>query len=131
MLTDIKINDNLELTRAATGDAPLAEGREAYLQALRLEALTQEGDLWFDTSFGWSLQDFLQAEDTELNRAAIEHRVRTKLAAHGEIDKASIQVSMQRAEEELTIAVRFLLQAEDTELIINLNRVEVRIDDAG
>lgn len=128
MLTDIKINDNMELTQAATGDAPLAEGAEAYLQMLRLEALTQEGDLWFDASFGWGLGDFLQREDTELNRAEIEHRIRSKLAAHTEIDKASIQVSMERSEDLLTIIVRFLINGETTELTVNMNRVEVSID---
>lgn len=127
-LVDIKINDNMELTQAATGDVALVQGKDAYLQALRIEALTQEGELWFDPDFGWGLKDFLHREDTELTRAEIEHRICSKLAKHAEIEKSSIRITYKREEEILILSVRFLLNGEESRLLINMNRVEVSID---
>lgn len=50
--TDIRLNDEWQLTQAADGDAPLCSGLDCLYQNIALEAITQPGDLFYDPSFG-------------------------------------------------------------------------------
>ena len=45
-MTDLKVDDDWQLTRAASGDAPVTEGTDEFLQEIRLESMTQEGALF-------------------------------------------------------------------------------------
>lgn len=127
-LTDIKLDNRMELTQAATGDAPTIQGTDCYLQGLKLEALTQAGELFYAPDFGWSLKDFLQLENTELTRMEIQNRIRSKLAVHPEIDKTSIDITIQWEEDTTNIDTRFkLLTGETLNITINMDRVEVTI----
>lgn len=66
--TDIRLDEDGQLTQAADGDAPLCSGMDCFLQSIILEAQTQKGELFYDEDFGWSLYDFLQSEDDEITR---------------------------------------------------------------
>lgn len=127
-MVDIKMSNEWQLTPAATGDAPLTSATEGFLQTLRIEALTQEGDLFYDEKFGWSLLDFMQAEETELNKIEIESRIRRKMALHEEIVAESIEIIQKWGKETLGIQVRFRLTDESEHtMLIDLNRVEVTV----
>lgn len=127
-MTDIKMSNEWQLTPAATGDAPLTDAAEGFLQTLKIEALTQEGELFYDEKFGWSLLDFMQAEETDLNKIEIESRIRRKMALHEEIIAESIEVMQIWEKETLRIQVRFRLTNEgEHTMLIDLNRVEVTV----
>ncbi len=90
--TDIRLDEDGQLTQAADGDAPLCSGMDCFLQSIILEAQTQKGELFYDEDFGWSLYDFLQSEDDEITRLEITQRVRSGLLKREEIIPDSVQV---------------------------------------
>lgn len=128
-MVDIKLSDGFELTAAATGDAPVTDELEGFLQNLKVEALTQEGELFYDEEFGWSLLDFAQAEETELNRIELDGRIKKKMSAHEEILSDSVDVEQVWTDERLMIRVRFKMTDEsEHDLTVSLDRVKVVIE---
>lgn len=127
-MTDIKLNNEWQLTAAATGDAPVTSEEDGLLQTLQIEALTQEGELFYDESFGWSLLDFQQAEENDLVKIEIDGRIRRKLSAHDEINTDSIIVNQKWSEDMLSIYIRFTL-TDNTEhsMAVSLDRVKVEV----
>lgn len=127
-MTDIKLNNEWQLTAAATGDAPVTSEEDGLLQTLQIEALTQEGELFYDESFGWSLLDFRQAEENDLVKIEIDGRIRRKLSAHDEINTDSIIVNQKWSEDMLSIYIRFTL-TDNTEhsMAVSLDRVKVEV----
>lgn len=124
---DIKLNELFELTASKTGDAPITiNEQEALLQDIRLESMTQEGELFYDEAYGWSLLDFIQRQNDELDLIELEDRVGKKLARRPEIDKQRIQVQIIQNEDGVIIHIRFgLLSGEEYFMDVDLNRVEV------
>lgn len=92
--TDIRLDEDGQLTQAADGGAPLCSGMDCFLQSIILEAQTQKGELFYDEDFGWSLYDFLQSEDDEITRLEITQRVRSGLLKREEIIPDSVQVQV-------------------------------------
>ena len=130
-MEDIRRDSSWKLTQAANGDAPVVSGTECLLQDIRLESLTQEGELFYDPDYGWSLLDFLQGEDSKLKRAAIEMRVRQRLSKRPAIDPASFRTVIAFLEDALRIQVLFYLQEDKTQeygLEINLDRIRVEVE---
>lgn len=128
-MVDIRLSDEFELTAAATGEAPVTDDLEGFLQNLKVEALTQEGELFYDEDFGWSLLDFVQTEETELNRIELESRIKRKVAAHEEILPDSVKVDQKWSDDELTIRVSFRMTDEsEHELSVSLDRVKVVVE---
>lgn len=129
-MTDIRMDGQWQLTQAADGDAPTVTGTEALLQEIRLEAVTQEGELFHDVSFGWSLLDFIQQEENSLLRSEIENRITNKLLRYTEIEVGSVSVICQFIRDKLVIAVSFKLAGEAglSGLTVSLDRTEVVID---
>ena len=93
--TDIRLDQEGQLTQATDGDAPLCSGMDCFLQSIILEAQTQKGELFYDEDFGWSLYDFLQSEDDEITRLEITQRVRSGLLKREEILPDSVQVHVE------------------------------------
>ncbi|MBY0054536.1 DUF2634 domain-containing protein [Brevibacillus agri] len=127
--TDIRLDDNWQITAAAGGDALLVSGLECFLQDIRIEALTQEGEVFYDETWGWSLLDFMQSQDDELLRLEIEQRVRTKLARREEIDPESIQTTIEFLEDVVAIrsSFRFVDSDQTVQLDVELDRVKVEV----
>ncbi|MDR9503416.1 DUF2634 domain-containing protein [Brevibacillus agri] len=127
--TDIRLDDNWQITAAASGDALLVSGLECFLQDIRIEALTQEGEVFYDETWGWSLLDFMQSQDDELLRLEIEQRVRTKLARREEIDPESIQTTIEFLEDVVAIrsSFRFVDSNQTVQLDVELDRVKVEV----
>lgn len=128
-MIDIMLDENMELVAAATGDVPLVGNENSLLQELRIEAQTQQGELFYDETFGWSLLDFVQAEDSALVRTEITARIRSRLSRYTQIDPESVEVLMLRKEENLYIQVRFRLftTKEQQRINVTLNRVRIEV----
>ena len=114
--TDIRLDEDGQLTQAADGGAPLCSGMDCFLQSIILEAQTQKGELFYDEDFGWSLYDFLQSEDDEITRLEITQRVRSGLLKREEIIPDSVQVQVGLIKDAFHIYGSF--QAADTEASI-------------
>ena len=106
-MIDIRLNDEWQLTPAASGDAPLTDDTEGLLQTIRTEAITQEDELFYDTDFGWSLLDFLHAQENELVKIEIESRIKKKLAKYDEVIPETVVIQQTWKNDLLIIAVTF------------------------
>lgn len=127
--TDIKLDEDWQLTAAANGDAPLSSDTDCFIQDIRLEALTQEGELFYDETWGWSLLDFVQMEDDELTRLEIEQRIKTKLSKREEIDSETIQTVLSFQDDKISVRVafKFINDSRQYNLDIVLDRVRVEV----
>lgn len=127
--TDVKLDDEWQLTQATNGDAPLVSDLDAFLQDVRLESITQEGELFYDKTYGWSLMDFLQGPDDEFKKLEIKERVRSKLSARQEIDVESISVEVVFEKDLFLIHAYFQLNGSDAvqSIAVSLNRVQVEV----
>ena len=127
--TDIRLNDEWHLTQASTGDAPVCSGLDCFLQDIRLEAITQPGELFYNSEWGWGLLEFLQAEDDDLTRLEISERVKDKLRRRKEIRAETITVTILFEDDILKILTRFLLiDSKETQNIdVGLDRVKVEV----
>lgn len=128
--TDIKLADNWQLTQASTGDAPLCSGFECFLQDIRLEAVSQPGELFYDAGWGWGLAGFLQAEEDELTRLEITERVKEKLRRRQEIKPETVtaDISFERDTIRVTARFQFVTGGITQNLIIGLSRVNVEVN---
>ncbi len=128
-MTDLKVDDDWQLTRAASGDAPVTEGTDEFLQEIRLESMTQEGDLFYDPEYGWSLLDFLHSTDSPLTRSAIQERIRAKMAKRDEVDISSLMVSVSFGDDVLYTDIRFRKRDSDRIYILNavLDRIRTEV----
>lgn len=127
--TDIKLTESWQLTQATNGDAPIIADIECLIQDIKLEALTQEGELFYDSDYGWSLLDFIQSDDDDLIRLEIKERVKSKLEKRSEINIESVQTSIQFEEDTLRLKVSFRLSngGQGYSIDIELSRVNVEV----
>lgn len=112
--TDIKLSDGWQLTQATDGDAPLTSDLECLYQTILLEALTQEGDLFYDETFGWSLFDFVQSEDDDITELEIAERARQKLLKWEIVVPDSIETDVSFANDVFSLTVSFKFQEAET-----------------
>lgn len=131
--TDIMLGDGLQIVKGADGDFALVNDFDCLKQDIICEALTQEGELFYEEDYGWSLLDFIQSEYDELTKAEIVQRVTNKLGQRDEIAKETISVKLVIEDNKLGINARFKLL--DIEVILNLllsdDSVEVVNDNDG
>lgn len=127
-MTDIRVDDDWQLTRAANGDAPAISGNEEFLQSIKLESMTQEGDLFYDLEYGWSLLDFIHSTDSELTRTAIQERIQGKMSKRPEIDITTLQVNVSFRDDVYHAGIQFKNKNNDSHaLIIALDRVRMEV----
>lgn len=91
--TDIKLDANGQPVPDKNGDFVTVSGDECWEQDLRLEAHTEEGELFYededgDEAYGFGLLDFVHAENDEFTQTEIMQRVRGKLAKRTYLDLA-------------------------------------------
>ena len=127
--TDIRLDDEWQLTQAADGDAPLCSGLDCLYQNIVLEAITQPGDLFYDPEFGWGLYDFIQSEDSELTRLEITQRARSKLQTREVILPDSIEISIDFNDDVflLRCSFRFGEESEARNLNVVIGAVSVEV----
>lgn len=122
-MVDLKVDEDWQLTRAANGDAPITSDSEEFLQSIKLESMTQEGDLFYDLEYGWSLLDFIHSTDSELTQTAIQERIRYKMTRRSEVDASSLQICLSFKEDMLHIKIQF--KKKDNE---NVYRMKIALD---
>ena len=91
--TDIRLDTNGQPVPDKNGDFATVSGDECWEQDLRLEANTEEGELFYededgDEAYGFGLLDFVHAENDEFTQTEIMQRVRGKLAKRTYLDLA-------------------------------------------
>ncbi len=127
--TDIKLSDELLLTKATDGDAPICSGLDCLYQNILLEALTQPGDVWYDSTFGWGLYDFVQSEADDLTILELTQRARDKLQKRDAILPESIEVDVSSNDDVLVLRCRWRFEdeASSRDLIIAISAVGVEV----
>lgn len=99
------------------------------MQTIRTEAITQEGELFYDTDFGWSLLDFLQVQENELVKIEIESRIKKKLAKYNEVIPETVIIQQTWKNDLLIIEVSFKIDdGTEHKVEISLNRIEVEVE---
>ncbi len=126
---DIKLDENWQLTAAASGEAPIASNTECLIQDIRLEAMSQEGELFYDQDWGWSLIDFIQVQEDDLIKLEIDQRIKTKLSRREEIDSETIVTQLTFEDDKISIKVAFEFINDSTQYNLNiaLDRVNVEV----
>lgn len=89
--TDIRLDADGQPVPGKNGDFATVSGDECWEQDLRLEAATEEGELFYededgDEAYGFGMLDFAHAENDEFTQTEIMQRVRGKLAKRTYLD---------------------------------------------
>jgi hypothetical protein len=89
--TDIRLDENGQPVPDGSGDFATVSGDECWEQDLRLEAGTEEGELFFedadgDEAYGFGMSDFIHAENDEFTETEILQRVRGKISKRTYLD---------------------------------------------
>lgn len=108
-------------------DTIIATDLMALLQSIKIESLTMEGDLWYDPTYGWGLQDFIQRDIDEMLEAEIYQRIKDKLAKRDEVDKDSTVVSLSQGNDNIIVHIRFKALDQEVNMEISLDRVKVEV----
>lgn len=130
-MTDILIDNYGEPVSAANKDVLLVSDDNELLQDIKIESKTAEGDCFYDSEYGWSLLDFIQAEIDDLTILEIQQRIKDKLKKHTEINQQTVNVKVAIAEklDIIEIKLRFKTITSDTEyeLDIKLDRINAEV----
>ncbi len=91
--TDIMLDDNGQPVPNKDGDFATVSGAGCWMQDLRLETATEEGELFYEDedgneAYGFGLADFVHAENDNFTQKEIEQRVSGKLAKRTYLDMA-------------------------------------------
>ncbi|MEG0216150.1 MAG: hypothetical protein RR685_08470, partial [Hungatella sp.] len=130
--SDIKMDTEGQPMILATGDVQLIHNLDSFLQDIRHEAITQEGELFFDQNYGWSLLDFAQCEYDEMLVTKIKQRIKGKLSERNYINEASIKITLDPLDNDnIHIGISFKIKNADVsyEVDLNIDGSEVIIND--
>lgn len=132
---DILLDEMGQPVSNGDGDAALVSGDPCWLQDLKNEALTEEGELFYEDEggnnrYGWGLLDFLQGEVDEFFLQEIQQRIRSKMTKRSYIDAASIKTSIDYNGHQYYIRITFKRNDSSTEYNIDIQSdgVEVIIE---
>lgn len=135
--TDIYMDDRGQPVASENGDFKVAENIDCWMQDIRNEMLTAEGELFYEDqedieAYGYSLVDFLNIEYDEMDIEEIKQRIREKLGKRKDIDEDSILIAVvPDAAGDYHAAVRFqqLDESRKYDMDIDLSEIEVVSDD--
>lgn len=120
--TDLMMDDQGQPVISAAGESQMVSGIDCFLQDVRNEAVTTEGECFWDADYGWSMLDFLHQEQDELLQIRISNRVKQKLSRRSEINQQSISVVVAFLNNDVTeVKVAFKIKNSDVSYEINLN----------
>ena len=120
--SDLMMDDNGQLVVSAAGENLMVSGIDCFLQDVRNEAVTMEGECFWDADYGWSMLDFIQQERDELLQTRISNRVKQKLSRRSEINQQSITVVVSFLDDDVTaVKVAFKIKNSDVSYEIDLN----------
>ena len=120
--TDLMMDDEGKPVISAAGESQMVSGIDCFLQDVRNEAVTTEGECFWDVDYGWSMLDFLHQEQDELLQIRISNRVKQKLSRRSEINQQSISVVVAFLNNDVTeVKVAFKIKNSDVSYEIDLN----------
>lgn len=120
--TDLMMDDQGQPVISAAGESQMVSGIDCFLQDVRNEAVTTEGECFWDADYGWSMLDFLHQEQDELLQIRISNRVKQKLSRRSEINQQSISVVVAFLNNDVTeVKVAFKIKNLDVSYEIDLN----------
>ena len=120
--TDLMMDDQGQPVISAAGESQMVSGIDCFLQDVRNEAVTTEGECFWDADYGWSMLDFLHQEQDELLQIRISNRVKQKLSRRSEINQQSIRVVVAFLNNDVTeVKVAFKIKNSDVSYEIDLN----------
>lgn len=130
--TDIKMKFNGNTLPDAKSDFDDAKETDAIMQDIVNEAITYEGDLFYDEDYGWSLYDFIHASfglDNILLETELKYRISTKLYKRKYIDSSSIQIDVSFANDicVCNIVFKFIEEEFERTIRITLDRVNLGV----
>ena len=120
--SDLMMDDDGQPVVSAAGENLMVSGIDCFLQDVRNEAVTMEGECFWDADYGWSMLDFIQQERDELLQTRISNRVKQKLSRRSEINQQSITVVVSFLDDDVTaVKVAFKIKNSDVSYEIDLN----------
>ena len=120
--TDLMMDERGQPVVSAAGDSLMVSGIDCFLQDIRNEAVTTEGECFWDADYGWSMLDFMQKTRDELEQTRISNRVKEKLSRRSEINQQSISVTVTFLDDDVTgVKVEFKIRNSDVSYEVNLN----------
>lgn len=120
--TDIMMDLTGQPVTLATGAEALVTGLDCLLQDVRNEAVTAEGECFYDASYGWSLLDFSHREYDELEKIRLQNRIKEKLAKRHEINQRSISITItQHQDDVISIHLEFKIKNSDIPYLMDLS----------
>lgn len=132
---DIMLDEDGQPVSDGNGDSSLVSDDECWLQDIKNEAMTEEGELFYedeegDASYGWSLLDFMQGEYDDFTQMEIQQRIRSKMSKRDYIDAGSIQTEVDFDGHLYHIRVAFRKNDSSNEYSIDIesNGVEVIVE---
>lgn len=126
---DVSLDSNFQPI-VLSGDFELTGEQAGLIQIVKLEAATQEGELFYDKNYGWSLYDFIHVNHDELVKVEIYQRCKTKMSKYEFVNQESTDINITFLDDSINIAVGFKLLNYDEyyNLTINiLDRVEIEV----
>lgn len=132
---DIMLDEDGQPVSDGNGDTALVSDDECWLQDIKNEAMTEEGELFYedeegDASYGWSLLDFMQGEYDDFTQMEIQQRIRSKMSKRDYIDAGSIQTTVNFDGHIYHIRIAFRRTDSNSEYNIDIesNGVEVIVE---
>lgn len=132
--TDIMLDANGQPVTDTSGAPQLVTGKECWLQDIRCEMLTEEGELFHEDeegkeAYGYGLLEFLNAETDIFEE--IRARIFEKLSKRTYIDESSISVEVSEDTTRRTnVRISFSSQessSDSNEIDISMNGTEVYV----
>lgn len=125
-MQDIKFDFNNSII-IKNNDVIKIEDNEQILQNIKIEMLTNEGDVFYDLEFGYSLYDFLHREINEMLIHEIRHRIITKLSRRDYVDSSSINIGTIQKVDKLIFNISFYINEYFFQITLLLDRVKVEV----
>ncbi len=132
--TDIMLDSNGQPVPDDNGDFQLVSGDECWYQDVRMEAQTEEGELFYededgDEAYGFGMLDFVHAEEDGdgLTRMEILQRVSGKLAKREYLDQGKTVQHLVFNDGLIIDDVTISKQNSDDEYNIELSTDEVEV----
>ena len=120
--TDLMMDDQGQPVISAAGESQMVSGIDCFLQDVRNEAVTTEGEWFWEADYGWSMLDFWHQEQAELLQIRSSNRVKQKLSSRSEINQQSISVVVTFLNNDVTeVKVAFKIKNSDVSYEIDLN----------
>ena len=125
---DIRLDNNFQPV-VSSGDFSITTEEEGLIQEIKLEALTQEGELFYDKKYGWSLYDFIHADEDDLIKIEIAQRCKTKLSKYNYVNQDSVSISINFGDGSIGISILFKIINSDIvyNLTLSLDRVNIEV----